>query len=158
MLIFPNLAERGAPVVVDIGGVKTGRELLQTKLLRYLLRFYLNFEFKFWVPQFWRRGATADLVHLLHLRSLHPINDINNNNNNNNMVVGISVVGQSISELLQAVLQRRKVFVGWCILRNADCGMRNFDHVYFAEILMRNVPQIIRCSNSAIRIPQNTVS
>jgi len=29
------------------------------------------------------------------------------------------------------------------------CGMRNFDHVYFAEILMRNVPQIIRCSNSA---------
>jgi len=38
---------------------------------------------------------------------------------------------------------------GWCILRNADCGMRNFGHVYFAEILMRNVPQIIRCSNSA---------
>ena len=33
----------------------------------------------------------------------------------------------------------------------AECGLRNFDHVYFVEILMRNVPQIIRCSNSAFR-------
>ena len=37
-------------------------------------------------------------------------------------------------------------------------GMRNFDHVYFAEILMRNVPQIIRCSNSAFRIPQSILA
>jgi len=37
----------------------------------------------------------------------------------------------------------------------AECGMRNFDHVYFAEILMQNVPQIIRCSNSAFRNPHS---
>jgi len=65
--------------VVDNGGARQGvRELLQSilyKALKYLLQFCLYSEFKFWVPQFLGRVA--------------------------HMVVGISGVGQGISDFLQ---------------------------------------------------------
>jgi len=49
-------------MVVDIAGVRQGvSELLQAvyiqyKARRYLMRFCLHFEFKFWFPQFGERG------------------------------------------------------------------------------------------------------
>jgi len=60
MLIFPNLGK-----VWPYGGrhwwCQTGRKWVATgrlyKAIRYLLRFCLNFEFTFWVPQLSRKGC-----------------------------------------------------------------------------------------------------
>jgi len=43
------------------------------------------------------------------------------------------------------------ILTGRCTLRNADCGMQNFEKVYFAEFHLRNVPQIT--PESFFRIP-----
>jgi len=57
ILIFRG---RGNPMVVDIGGVLDSAWVATGRLyqaVRYLLLFCLNFEFKFWVPQFGVAGA-----------------------------------------------------------------------------------------------------
>ena len=60
MLTFPNLGEGVSLYGSRHWWCQAGCEGVATSLykaIRYLLRFYLNSEFKFWVPQFWEKGC-----------------------------------------------------------------------------------------------------
>ena len=55
---FPKFGGKGAPMVVDIGGVRQGLSDIQAvyEALRYLLRFCRSFEVKFWFPILGEQG------------------------------------------------------------------------------------------------------